>query len=73
MHEDLAFEAFPGTQQTAGNKAGNNQGLFSFHPGGINALFGDGSVKFLNEGINIVTLRNVVTLKGGEVGSADSY
>jgi prepilin-type processing-associated H-X9-DG protein len=73
MHEDSEFQTYPGTLQTAGNKAGNNQGLFSFHPGGINALFGDGSVKFLKESINIVTLRHIVTLKGGEVLSADQY
>jgi prepilin-type processing-associated H-X9-DG protein len=73
MHEDAEFETAPGTLQTAGNKAGNNQNLFSLHPGGINALFGDGSVKFLKEGINIITLRNLVTLKGGEVLSADQY
>jgi prepilin-type processing-associated H-X9-DG protein len=73
MHEDSPFESFPGVLQTAGNKAGNNQGLFSFHPGGINALFGDGSVRFLKEGINVVTLRNLVTQKGGEMVSADAY
>jgi prepilin-type N-terminal cleavage/methylation domain-containing protein/prepilin-type processing-associated H-X9-DG protein len=73
MHEDSAFQTSPGTLQTAGNKAGNNQSLFSFHPGGINALFGDGSVKFLKESINLVTLRHIVTLKGGEVLSADQY
>jgi prepilin-type processing-associated H-X9-DG protein len=73
MHEGAEFETYPGTLQTAGNKAGNNQSLFSFHPGGINALFGDGSVKFLKESINIVTLRHIVTLRGGEVLSADQY
>ena len=73
MHETTPFQTAPGTLQTAGNKAGNNQALFSFHPGGINALFGDGSVKFLKESINIVALRNLVTLKGSEVLSADQY
>jgi prepilin-type processing-associated H-X9-DG protein len=73
MHEDSPFQTAPGTLQTAGNKAGNNQSLFSFHPGGINALFGDGSVKFLKETVHVVTLRNIVTLKGGEVVSADQY
>ena len=73
MHETTPFQTAPGTLQTAGNKAGNNQALFSFHPGGINVLFGDGSVKFLKESINIVALRNLVTLRGGEVISAEQY
>ncbi len=64
---------WPTTSFTAGNKAGNNQSLFSFHPGGINALFGDGSVRFLKESTNVVTLRGLTSLKGGEVSSADSY
>ena len=64
---------WPLTSVTAGNKAGNNQSLFSFHPGGINALAGDGSVRFLKENINVVVLRGLTSLKGGEVISADSY
>jgi prepilin-type processing-associated H-X9-DG protein len=73
MHETAPYQTAPGPLQTAGNKAGNNQALFSFRPGGINALFGDGSVKFLKETMHIVTLRNLVTLLGGEVLSADPY
>ena len=38
-HETSNYRLYPGTLGTAGNKAGNNQSLFSFHPGGINALF----------------------------------
>ena len=56
-----------------GNNAGANDELFSFHPGGVNVLFGDGSVRFLKDTINLVTLRALVTLKGGEVVSADQY
>jgi prepilin-type N-terminal cleavage/methylation domain-containing protein/prepilin-type processing-associated H-X9-DG protein len=58
---------------TAGNNAGANDELYSFHPGGINVLFGDGSVHFIRDTVNIVTLRSLVTLKGGEVISADAY
>jgi prepilin-type N-terminal cleavage/methylation domain-containing protein/prepilin-type processing-associated H-X9-DG protein len=58
---------------TQGNYAGNNDQLFSFHPGGVNCLFGDGHVQFVRDVINLVTLRGLVTLKGGEVISADSY
>jgi hypothetical protein len=36
-------------------------------------LFGDGSVRYLNEGVNIVTQRSLITPRGGEVVSADAY
>ncbi len=41
--------------------------------GGFNALFADGSVKFLKETINLITLRALVTRGGGEVISNDAY
>jgi prepilin-type processing-associated H-X9-DG protein len=56
-----------------GNNAGNNEELFSFHPGGVNVLMGDGSVRFLKDSINPITLRALVSLAGGEVISADQY
>lgn len=58
---------------TAGNNAGANDEIFSYHPGGANVLFGDGSVKFLKESTAVITLRQLVTMAGGEVVSADSY
>jgi len=61
------------TGVTAGNNAGNNDEIFSFHPGGANILMGDGSVRFLKDSVNVVTLRGLVTLKGAEVISADQY
>jgi prepilin-type N-terminal cleavage/methylation domain-containing protein/prepilin-type processing-associated H-X9-DG protein len=56
-----------------GNNAGANDELFSFHSGGVNVLLGDGSVRFIKETINPVTLRGLVTLAGSEVVSSDSY
>jgi prepilin-type processing-associated H-X9-DG protein len=64
---------WPTTNVTAGNNAGNNDEIASFHPGGANILFGDGSVRFLKDSVNPVTLRGLVTLSGGEVVSADQY
>jgi prepilin-type N-terminal cleavage/methylation domain-containing protein/prepilin-type processing-associated H-X9-DG protein len=72
-YEQNAWELAPGLLGTAGNNAGANDELFSFHPGGVNVLLGDGSVRFLKDTVNIVTLRSLVTLKGGEVISADNY
>jgi prepilin-type N-terminal cleavage/methylation domain-containing protein/prepilin-type processing-associated H-X9-DG protein len=64
---------WPSTSVTAGNNAGANDELFSYHPGGCNALFGDGSVHFIKESTNLIILRGLVTLRGGEVLSGDQY
>ncbi|MFO0956910.1 MAG: DUF1559 domain-containing protein [Isosphaeraceae bacterium] len=56
-----------------GNNAGANDELFSFHPGGVNVLLADGSVRFLKDSISPVTLRALVTANGQEVISSDSY
>jgi prepilin-type N-terminal cleavage/methylation domain-containing protein len=39
----------------------NYQGLFSFHPGGIVQLYGDGSTDFLSENINVDTFISLFT------------
>jgi prepilin-type N-terminal cleavage/methylation domain-containing protein/prepilin-type processing-associated H-X9-DG protein len=45
----------------------------SYHPGGVNSLFADGSVKFIKNTINWQTWRALGTVGGGEVISADAY
>jgi prepilin-type processing-associated H-X9-DG protein len=45
----------------------------SYHPGGVNMLSGDGSVKFIKNSINLQTWRGLGTRNGGEVISADAY
>jgi prepilin-type processing-associated H-X9-DG protein len=44
---------------------------YAFHTGGVNVLFGDGSVRFLNQAINIVVYAALVTRDGGEVVPGD--
>jgi prepilin-type N-terminal cleavage/methylation domain-containing protein len=44
----------------------------SFHPGGVNVLSGDGSVRFIKSSINGITWRALGSVAGGEVISADS-
>jgi len=45
----------------------------SFHPGGVNALFGDGSAHFVRSTINGTIWRALGSVSGGEVISSDSY
>ena len=45
----------------------------SYHPGGVNALMGDGSVRFVRDSINGPTWRSLSSIGGGEVISSDSY
>ncbi len=45
----------------------------SNHPGGVNTLFADGSVKFIKSTISPINWRALGTVGGGEVISADSY
>ncbi len=45
----------------------------SYHAGGVNALLGDGSVRFMKDSINPVVWRNLGSSRGGEVIGADSY
>ncbi len=45
----------------------------SYHPGGVNAVLGDGSVRFVKSTIDGRVWRALGTVGGGEVISADSF
>ncbi len=59
-----------GTNDDAGRQAG--YGATSRHPGGVNCLFADGSVKFIKETINTAPWWGIGTRSAGEVVSSDS-
>jgi len=44
----------------------------SKHPGGMNMLFGDGSVRFIKDSINPVNWFAIQTISGGEIVSSDA-
>jgi prepilin-type N-terminal cleavage/methylation domain-containing protein len=44
----------------------NHLPMGSFHPGGMNALVGDGSVAFLSENIDLTLYKKLATVDGGE-------
>jgi prepilin-type processing-associated H-X9-DG protein len=45
----------------------------SYHPGGVNFLFGDGSVHMISNGINGLVYEALLTRAGGEVASGGDY
>jgi prepilin-type processing-associated H-X9-DG protein len=54
-----------GTGRLCGEHVAN--GFRSDHPGGCNFLYADGSVHFLEEGIDMLLYQNMSTMMGGEV------
>jgi prepilin-type processing-associated H-X9-DG protein len=67
---DLPFDADPQKPETLNTL---RDPLGGHHTGGFNALFCDGSVRFLKDSINLLTLRALITRDGGEVVSSDSF
>ncbi len=60
--EDIAFD-----------QAGALPKLGGFEPDSFTALFADGSVRTINNSINAMTLKALLTAAGGEVIKADGY
>jgi prepilin-type processing-associated H-X9-DG protein len=61
----------PTTCPWAKNNCGPNDEPFSFHTGGVNAVFGDGHVQFIRDSISPQTLRALCTPDQGEIVSLD--
>lgn len=49
----------------------NDSEPYSFHPGGVCAVMGDGSVRFIHESISAQAFAALCTARGGEVTSDD--
>ena len=69
--------AFSGCRLDCGDGCGVDFGhLFnptSYHSGGVNVLFADGSVRFVKDSINQMTWMSLGSRDSGEVVSSDSY
>jgi prepilin-type processing-associated H-X9-DG protein len=69
---DTAFNTYQPPNSKIPDVVKNNWGFMaarSLHPGGVNVLLGDGSVRFVKDSINIATWRALATRAGGEVVS----
>jgi len=45
----------------------------SYHPGGVNVLFGDGNVRFVSDSLSPAVWRALATIAGGEIINPDQY
>jgi prepilin-type N-terminal cleavage/methylation domain-containing protein/prepilin-type processing-associated H-X9-DG protein len=57
------------TKFSAHSNASNDNEVFSFHTGGTNVCFADGSVRFINQNLDVKTFAAIVTAHGGEIVS----
>ncbi|MFO0846561.1 MAG: DUF1559 domain-containing protein [Gemmataceae bacterium] len=53
------------------NNCGPNDEPFSFHSGGVQAVFGDGHVQFIRDSVSAQVLRAICTADGGETIGPD--
>jgi prepilin-type processing-associated H-X9-DG protein len=51
----------------------NDNEDYSFHPGGANKLYADGSVRFMKASTSMRIFGRLMSFNGGEVISSDSY
>ncbi len=49
----------------------NSNETYSFHNGGANAVFGDGSVRFIRASMNIDVYASLITRSGGDIANSD--
>jgi prepilin-type N-terminal cleavage/methylation domain-containing protein/prepilin-type processing-associated H-X9-DG protein len=67
----------PNCNSAANGSSGYNSpgmyGMSSNHPGGANVLMADGSVRFLKDSTNMVTIWSLGSRAQGEILGADSY
>jgi len=60
----------PNDQKWDCSNASHNPGQAaarSMHPGGVNVMFGDGSIRFIRNSIDVATWRGLATREGREV------
>jgi prepilin-type processing-associated H-X9-DG protein len=65
------FREIPQAPWSCALMCSNDSEVFAFHPGGCNAVFGDGSVRFLKAGLTINQMAALLSRAGGEALNFD--
>jgi prepilin-type processing-associated H-X9-DG protein len=65
------FLGIPPAPWSCANGCSNDSEIFSFHTGGSNAVFGDGSVRFVKNGLTMNQMQALLSRAGGEVINFD--
>ena len=65
------FDGIPPAPWSCANGCSNDSEIFAFHPGGSNACFGDGSVRFVVNGVTMQQMTALLSRAGGEIINFD--
>jgi prepilin-type N-terminal cleavage/methylation domain-containing protein/prepilin-type processing-associated H-X9-DG protein len=65
------FDGIPAAPWSCASGCSNDSEIFAFHPGGSNVLFGDGSVRFMMNGLTMNQMQALLSRAGGEVINFD--
>jgi len=65
------FMGMPAAPYSCANGCSNDSEIFAFHTGGSNVVFGDGSVRFMRNGLTMNQMQALLSRAGGEVISFD--
>jgi prepilin-type N-terminal cleavage/methylation domain-containing protein/prepilin-type processing-associated H-X9-DG protein len=65
------FMGIPSAPWSCANGCSNDSEIFGFHTGGSNMVFGDGSVRFVRNGLTMAQMQVLLSRAGGEVISFD--
>ena len=61
------FDGIPLAPWSCAAGCSNDSEIFSFHPGGSNVAFADGSVRFLKNGLSMNQMQALLSRAGGEI------
>lgn len=73
VHTGPSVNEHPPVVHIPNAPVGHTDQMYSEHPGGVNVLMGDGSVRFIGERINAWTWVSLNTSHSGEAVSAQGY
>jgi prepilin-type N-terminal cleavage/methylation domain-containing protein/prepilin-type processing-associated H-X9-DG protein len=72
-HSGPSLYEVPQVIHPPNSPVGHTDEFYARHPGGANALMGDGSVRFIKQSINLLVWQALSSRAVGEVISADSF